>query len=801
MGIINETKFTHLKASGTTKSITVPAVAAGARLVVFIAGGAIGTFRLNNSSGTVFDRRNPYGAGAQDASWHDVVASGGETVVHLTLNGAENVAGVIYETTGLSAFVSATANGTGTAVVPETNYQLRPSSSVTVTGKAVLFGGFSYPTATAANSTRRWRQFGPIGELKTFDAYQPGQDTQFCWGAGLADIDQNSSYPENLTTGQYRATSQFISSTGSSGFAAQVAYTNSGENFNDDPENTIVRENSLPGNHRSNWFLGVNGTNSTIAGYTDKPSYAPGDTVNFKVDSTNNPFRVEIYRLGFYGNEQLGARNVLGADTYITGSPAVQSAPSVDSTLGSTSCAWSTTASWTIPSTMAPGSYYVLFRRTDNTAHVSTCHFTVKTSPTNKIVMITPDNTYQAYNVWGATTDNGSISSGTWTGRSLYQSGADGASANFAHRAYAVNRNRPYSIQATRPNTYMFDSEYGMLVFMEAQGYDMTYASDVDLENDEYLNNAKLALCNGHSEYWSTNMWNCYQNARDAGVNIMFNSGNIALWRVRFAIADTDKRTMICYKDSQTVDVSAGFTGTGRDPLEYTGTWRDSRTSNPNNTDRRPEDAITGQWFKVNAPINDTLDVPFAQKSLPIWRNSTSIQALTTGQTYTTPVGVVGDEVDYVDPSSTSKPSNIVILSPSIRNYVGRAANANGTVYTGNTGDITLGFSLYRADSGALVFHAGSWRGWLTVSRWQKGDYQTGATPDINWQNALLAILYDLDVDLVTPTSVVPADTQLADPATSAPGPTRDDVAIAYGLEVPVESSGEGNFIGFFFGN
>lgn len=797
---INKIQFTHAKAAGTTKTITIPATTAGSKLVIFVAGGAIATFRITNGSGTTFTRRNPYGGGAEDASWHDFVSVGGETAVHMTLNGAENVAGVIYEITGLGNFIAASSNEAGAAVDSAGNYQLRPTSSITVTGKSVLFGGFSYPDATAASSTRRWRQFGPAGNLDTFDAFQPGQDTQFIWAAGMADIDQTKSYPENLTTGQYRATSQFIASSGTTSFAAQAAYENSGADINAAFPNAIVKENSLPGVHRSNWFLGNNGTNSTIAGYTDKTSYSPGDTVNFKVDSTNNPFRVEIYRLGFYGNEQLGARNVIGAESHITGTPAVQSAPSTDGTLGSVSCAWSTTATWTIPSDAAPGVYYVLFRRTDVTTNVASCHFTVKTSPVNKTVIVTPDNTYQAYNVWGATTNNGLISSGSWTGRSLYQSGIDGGTADFSHRAYAVSFDRPYSVQATRSNTYMFDSEYGMSVFLEAQGYDLTYASDIDLENnDQYLNSAKLVLCNGHSEYWSTNVWDCYKNARDAGVNIMFNGGNIALWRVRFAPGDTNKRTMICYKDSGTVDVSAGFTGSGIDPVEYTGTWRDSRTSTPNNTDRRPEDSLTGQWFKVNAPVNDTLDVPFAQKTLPIWRNSSSVQALTTGQTYTTPVGVVGDEVDYVDPDSTSKPDNMVILNPSVRSYTGKAANANGTIYTGNTGNITLGFSLYRANSGALVFHAGSWRGWLTVCRWQKGDYQSSETTDANWQNALLAIMYDLGVDLETPTSVVPADTQLTDPATGAPGPTRNDVAIAYGLEVP--ASGTGNFIGFFFGN
>jgi hypothetical protein len=798
MPLLNETKFTHLKTDGVTKSITVPSTTAGSKLVVFVTGGAIATFRITNGSGTTFSRRNPYGGGSNDASWHDFSSIGGETIVHMTLNGAENVAGVIYEASELGAFVGASANGGGATVESSSDYQLRPTSSVTITQKSVLFGGFCMPETTPTNTTRRWRQFGPIGRLKTFDALQPGANSEFIWAAGMADVDETKSYPENLTTGQYRATSQFIASSGATSYAAQAAYVNNGSNINPSFSNVIERENSLPGSLRDNWFLGTAGTNSTIAGYTDKTSYFVGDTVNFKVDSTNNPFRVEVYRLGYYGAEQLGARNINGLG-HITGTPAIQSAPSVDSTLGSTSCAWSTTASWTIPAGTTPGVYYVLLRRTDDTSKMASVHFVVKSNPADKTVVVVPDCTYQAYNIWGATTDNGD-KSGTWTGKSLYQRGQDATVANFANRAYAVSFDRPYSSQSTQSNTYMFDSEFGMNMFMEAQGANLTYASDIDLEqNVNYLTTAKVVMPNGHTEYWSTNIWDAYKNARDAGVNIMFNASNIALWHTRFAVSDTNKRTMICYKDSGTVDISAGFTGTGRDPVSFTGTWRDTRTVTLNNTDRRPEDSLTGNMFKVNSPANESLDVPFAVKSYPIWRNASGIQALTTGQTYTTPVGVLGDEIDYVDPTSLTKPDNMVNLCPTVKSFSGKGSNANGTIYTGNTGNITLGFTLYRAESGALVFCTGSWRGWLTVSRWQKGNYQSGLTPDANWQNAMLAMMYDLGVELVAPKQMVPADSSLTDPSVGAPGPTREDIAIAYGLEVPVGSSGEGNFIGFFF--
>jgi hypothetical protein len=306
-------------------------------------------------------------------------------------------------------------------------------------------------------------------------------------------------------------------------------------------------------------------------------------------------------------------------------------------------------------------------------------------------------------------------------------------------------------------------------------------------------------MINGHTEYWSTNIWNCYKNARDAGVNLMFNASNIALWKVRYAAGDSNKRTMICYKDSGTIDESPGFTGIGIDPVEYTGTWRDSRTSTtPNNTDRRKEDSLTGMMFKINAPVEETFEVDFESKTFPIWRNSTSIQNLSSGQVYTTSVGVVGDEVDYVDPSSTTKSNNLVVLNPTTRNFPDKGSNVNGTIYTEDTGDINLGFSLYRANSGALVFCTGSWRAWITLTRWRRSDYLAESTPDVNWQNAFLAIMYDLGIESETLISMIPSDTQLIDPSIGSPSTDRDEIALAYTLDVPVESNGTGNFLGFF---
>lgn len=786
--LIATTTWSHLSAEGSPFTVTLSqATTAGSTLVFLSAGGAIATI-------TGFTKRSTYGGGAQDVSISDKVTGGGETSVSVSLNGPDNVAGIIYEFGPGLTYSGASNNGTGALPAVAKDYQIAPTSSVSVSANSLLIGLWSVTTTTAYSEANRFRQMGPLGRLHASAGHQPGSGTRFIWASGVADITATGKYPQDLAAGSYRITSTYLPSATS--FVVQAAYTDtSGVPTNTAYPNAIVAENSLPGTDLNNWYLGINGTNSTIAGYTDKISYAPGETVNFKVDSSNNPFRVEIYRLGFYGRDNFGARHVLGNQAgYITGTPTVQSAPAVDGTLGSTSCNWTTNASWTIPSTITSGTYYVQFRRTDNTTQVSTAHFTVRGSTvTNKAVIVTPDCTHQAYNIWGATTNSGSRSSGTWTGRSLYQIGTDGGTANFSHRGYAVSFDRPWSTQSTEPVTYLFDSEFGLINFAEAQGYDLAYLSDMDLESSPtLLTTAALVIMNGHHEYWTTNIHDAFQNAVNAGINMHVNSSNTALWRVRFAPSDTNKRTMICYKESGTADASAGWSGSGYDPDSYTGTWRDTRT-NPgtvNNTDIRRENSLTGQLFWVSGPYQTGLGIPFASKTKPIWRNSASIQALTTGQTYSTPVNVVGYEADMPD-GSAGQPTNLVNLSPTSLSFT-TGANAAGTTYNAS-GTLTGGFTLYRAGSGALVFNTGTWRGWLSVSRWQLSS-GTGTTIDLNWQNALLAIMYDLGQTPQSLKAMRPEDTLPTNPSIGAPESGQNNVAKAYGLTTPTS----GAFMSFF---
>lgn len=780
MGVRATTTYSKVLADGATYTITLgtPAIA-GSRLVVMAGGGSIVTgARLENSSGTLFDKRTPaYVTGFNDVSAHDIIVpTGGCIAVHLTLNGADQNAGRIFELESSPSYIaSARSGGTvGDTIDAATEYRAEsPSAAVVPGGKNAFVLGVWTVEATASgapfsNPANRWTQMEPSGVISAQGGNQPGSGTEFIWGVGIADAGP----------GSYTGASTAHNLPGHRFYTAVVAYENTGTAANA-AVSPAVKENRRPGTPRARWFPGLIGWNGTISGYTDKQSYVAGDTVAFKVDSANLAHNVQVFRLGFYGHEEVGARNVSGPGGVIAGTPAVQAAPTVDSTLGSVVCAWSTTATWTIPAGTPSGVYLYQLQRTDLAANMSYGHFVVRdSSVTGKTVVVVPDSTYQAYNIWGDAADNGPRTAGNvWSGRSLYQIGGDLGVPVFSHRAYAVSFDRPMATGKTHPNTYMFDGDYPLWHFLESQGYDVSYVSDTDLEaTPALLAGAALVMPVGHMEYVTQNMWDALRSAQTGGINMLSHGANNALWHTRMPTT----RTMVCYKDNGSVDDTPGFdAGTGRDPVTYTGTWRETRAVlNPT---QRPESILFGQMFVANAPANKQLSVPFASKALPCWRNSPSVQALTTGTSYTTPTSVYGDEGDFVDTRFVG-PANLVQLCPTVVSLTS-GANVNGTVYITPYSNITIGFSLHRDTSGALVFHSGSWRGFEGISRWARNDYgATIGTPNVDWQNMVNAIMWDLGARPATVRPLRLEDAALADPSTGAPVGSREVVAVAYGL-------------------
>merc|ERR1711923_151255 len=99
-----------------------------------------------------------------------------------------------------------------------------------------------------------------------------------------------------------------------------------------------------------------------------------------------------------------------------------------------------------------------------------------------------------------------------------------------------------------------------------------------------------------------------------------------------------DPSTMVIYKESQ-----ASYK-IDPDPDHWTGTFRDVRKFNPEGS--RPENAVTGTIFTVNAWRNDPLIVPSRYSKNKLWRNTPVISHLKENEKAILLKGILGHEWD-----------------------------------------------------------------------------------------------------------------------------------------------------------
>ena len=77
--------------------------------------------------------------------------------------------------------------------------------------------------------------------------------------------------------------------------------------------------------------------------------------------------------------------------------------------------------------------------------------------------------------------------------------------------------------------------EHPLAFWLEAQGYDVTYCSNIDLHLDaEVLNRSKVFMSVAHDEYWSREMYDAVTEARDSGMSLAFLSGNAVYHEIQF---------------------------------------------------------------------------------------------------------------------------------------------------------------------------------------------------------------------------------------------------------------------------
>ncbi len=492
--------------------------------------------------------------------------------------------------------------------------------------------------------------------------------------------------------------------------------------------NPIVCENTKTGTPSTTWDI-VGAGSSTIQGYATDISVNRGQTVRFKIDTPATDYRLEIYRMGYYNGN--GARLIATVQPS-AGLPQTQPACINEIATGLIDCGnWAESASWPVPNDAVSGVYFAKAVREDGTSTGLASHifFIVRDDSSHSDILFqTADTTWQAYNNYG--------------GNSFYTGSPAG-------RAYKVSYNRPFSTRnVDNGQDWVFNAEYPMIRWLEANGYNVSYFTGVDSDRlGGLITNHKVFLSVGHDEYWSGQQRSNVQSARDSAtnpVNLVFLSGNEVFWKTRWENNITSAggnlgvesyRTLVCYKETHA--------GAKIDPQSnvWTGTWRDPRFSPPADGGF-PENELTGTLFTVNDGATTSIQVPAADGKLRFWRNTAAAnQPL--GSTITLPFGTLGYEWDE-DIDNGFRPAGLIRMSTTI---VPDAPVLTDFGSNFGSGTAVHSLNMYLAESGAKVFGAGTvqWS-WGLDSNHDRAGTQTNSA----MQQATVNLFADMNVQPAT---------------------------------------------------
>ena len=288
----------------------------------------------------------------------------------------------------------------------------------------------------------------------------------------------------------------------------------------------IREENSKPGTQ--DWILtkpaidhAVKYRCPWIEGYFSRTSVRAGETISLHV-STNpeSKFTVDLYRMGYYGGA--GARHLATLGAF---PGAAQEDPLVDPHRLRV-CRWEPCTKITIPADW-PSGLYLAKLTAERESVQSYAIFIVRDNRRADFMVQCSDTTWQAYNRWPSQ-------------YSLYDNGANpwywgtGIDISFdrPYGKYCQILDQPLS---TGSGEWLL-WEFPLAFWLEQQGHDVTYVSNLDLHADPAgLRRVKGFLSVGHDEYYSLAMFTNLKQAIAEGLSVGFLSGNTCCGLIEFS--------------------------------------------------------------------------------------------------------------------------------------------------------------------------------------------------------------------------------------------------------------------------
>ncbi|MDI2130782.1 N,N-dimethylformamidase beta subunit family domain-containing protein [Yinghuangia seranimata] len=430
----------------------------------------------------------------------------------------------------------------------------------------------------------------------------------------------------------------------------------------------IATENARRGS--TAWKVGRGGIRAAndsahqIKGYASATSVPVGGALDFHVAvHPGGPYTVGVYRLGHY--DGAGARHLLTSPR-LTGKPGARAV--LEESSGMLSCDWPVGWTLNVPNDWTSGAYLAVFD--DERGNRSYTVFVVRDDHrSSDFLVVLPFSTYQAYNQYPL---DGRA------GKSLYYGYGPGGTNTYQARARKVSFDRPYMDDGIPSR---FDLDQNAIVWMERSGYDVTYASTIDVETGRVDPSwyRALVFC-GHDEYWSEPIRKVVEEAQKARVGQAWLTANNMYWNVRFEAnaRGTGHRVMNCWRED--ADPGAPSLSAATDQ------WRRIR---------RPEQEFLGVQYNGIVAAPTPLVVSSAEHWL--WQGT----GVRDGDTI---AGVVGGEADGVE-SGVAVPSDVrqTLLSRSPYTLRSGAHQVQST-------------SLYERSDGTLLFCAGTFNWALALN-------------------------------------------------------------------------------------
>lgn len=298
--------------------------------------------------------------------------------------------------------------------------------------------------------------------------------------------------------------------------------------------------------------------------YTDRLSYAPGETVRFHTSSTAKEYSIEVVRDG--ASPKVVYR--------IVGLPGEMHRTPKDAFANG--CGWPVAHEWTLPGDLRSGGYIVYSRARSGSGEEREQQHFFAVRPADpgrdaKILLVCATSTWIAYNEWGGSNSywgvpgaipdqepGSAVAASKLSIKRPWSRGFIWAPAG-APRNPVSRKPEPGAVPRYEMIEYAY--AYGLSKYYTAAGWALYerlfvewaekngYAVDVITQHDlhfepEILQQYPCVALVGHDEYWSWEMRDSLESYIDAGGHVA-RFGSNYVWQVRF---EDDGDTQVCYK-------------------------------------------------------------------------------------------------------------------------------------------------------------------------------------------------------------------------------------------------------------